>query len=100
MNLFNILVYIPVLTTNENKQKILLIISSDIIVIQAYTSVGKAGLNLRDHRDLAMHMNTLVFHTKMVDYLDELLVETSDLSIYWWVFKFCYTFDSLANINY
>ena len=50
---------------------------------QAYTSVGKAGVNLRDHRELAKHINTVIFHTKMVDYLDEMLVETSDLSIYW-----------------
>ena len=51
--------------------------------LQAYTSVAKAGLMLKDHRDLARHMNTIIFHTKMVDYLDEMLVETSDLSIYW-----------------
>ncbi len=38
---------------------------------------------LRDHRDLGKHMNTIIFHSKMVDYLDEMLVETSDLSIYW-----------------
>ena len=53
--------------------------------LEAYTSVAKAGLVLRDHRDLARHMNTIIFHTKMVDYLDEILVETSDLSIYWLV---------------
>ena len=52
---------------------------------QAYTSMGKAGIILRDHKDLAKHMNTIVFHTKMVDYLDEMLVETSDLSMYWLV---------------
>ena len=51
---------------------------------QAYTSVSRGGgLQLRDHKDLARHMNTVVFHTKMVDYLDELLRETSDLSLYW-----------------
>ena len=53
--------------------------------LQAYTSVAKAGLMIRDHRDLARHMNTIIFHTKMVDYLDEILVESSDLSIYWLV---------------
>ena len=52
---------------------------------QAYTSVGKAALILKDHIDLAKHMNTICFHTKMVDYLDQLVVETSDLSLYWWV---------------
>ncbi len=50
---------------------------------QAYTSVSKGGLMVRDHRDLARHMNTIIFHTKMVDYLDEILVEASDISIYW-----------------
>ena len=52
---------------------------------QAYSSVDRANLHLREHKDLARHINTLVFHTKMVDYLDEMLVATSDLSIYWYV---------------
>lgn len=30
-------------------------------------------------------MNTIIFHTKMVDSLVEMLVETSDLSIFWYV---------------
>lgn len=51
--------------------------------LQAYTSIAKTSLFIKDHKDLAKHMNTVVFHTKMVDYLDEMLVETSDLSIYW-----------------
>jgi len=38
---------------------------------------------LLEHKDLAKHINTLVYHSRMVDSLDELLVETSDLSIYW-----------------
>lgn len=50
--------------------------------LQAYASVSKAGLVLRDHQDLAKHMNTVVFHTKMVDYLDEMINECGDLSIY------------------
>ncbi|KAL3842215.1 hypothetical protein ACJMK2_020254 [Sinanodonta woodiana] len=50
--------------------------------LQAYTSVGKAGLILKDHQDLARHLNTVICHTKMVDYLDELLNEVADLSIY------------------
>lgn len=28
-------------------------------------------------------MNTIIFHTKMVDSLVEMLVETSDLSVFW-----------------
>ncbi|XP_059172077.1 membrane-associated protein Hem-like [Physella acuta] len=50
--------------------------------LQAYTSVNKAGLELKNHQELAKHMNTVVFHTKMVDYLDEMINETGDLSIY------------------
>ncbi|KAK2153078.1 hypothetical protein LSH36_308g01013 [Paralvinella palmiformis] len=50
--------------------------------LQAYSSVNKAGLVIKDHHSLAKHINTIVFHTKMVDYLDEMLIETSDLSIY------------------
>merc|ERR1719239_762535 len=50
--------------------------------LQAYTSVSKAGLELRNHHDLGRHMNTVVFHTKMVDFLDEMINETGDLSIY------------------
>ncbi|XP_076471600.1 nck-associated protein 1-like isoform X3 [Babylonia areolata] len=50
--------------------------------LQAYTSVSKAGLMLRDHQDLGKHMNTVIFHTKMVDYLDEMINECGDLSVY------------------
>ncbi|RXN11053.1 nck-associated 1 isoform X3 [Labeo rohita] len=48
----------------------------------AYTSVSKASLGLADHRELGKMMNTIIFHTKMVDSLVEMLVETSDLSIF------------------
>ncbi|XP_035233836.1 membrane-associated protein Hem-like isoform X1 [Stegodyphus dumicola] len=50
--------------------------------LQAYSSVAKYPLNLHEHRELASLMNTIVFHTKVVDFLDELLIETSDLSIF------------------
>ncbi|MGH0150443.1 UNVERIFIED_CONTAM: hypothetical protein FKN15_045530 [Acipenser sinensis] len=51
-------------------------------LVQAYTSVSKASLGLADHRELGKMMNTIIFHTKMVDSLVEMLVETSDLSIF------------------
>ncbi|KAG7283591.1 hypothetical protein CRUP_026518 [Coryphaenoides rupestris] len=51
--------------------------------LQAYTSVSKASLGLVDHKELGKMMNTIIFHTKMVDSLVEMLVETSDLSIFW-----------------
>uniref|UniRef100_A0A8C0HL36 Nck-associated protein 1 n=1 Tax=Buteo japonicus TaxID=224669 RepID=A0A8C0HL36_9AVES len=52
------------------------------VSFQAYTSVSKASLSLADHRELGKMMNTIIFHTKMVDSLVEMLVETSDLSIF------------------
>jgi NCK-associated protein 1 len=55
----------------------------DWMRLQAYTSVSKAQLLLSENRDLASLLDTVAFHTKMVDYLDEILVETSDLSIFW-----------------
>uniref|UniRef100_A0A3B5K241 Nck-associated protein 1 n=1 Tax=Takifugu rubripes TaxID=31033 RepID=A0A3B5K241_TAKRU len=50
--------------------------------LQAYTSVSKASLGLADHKELGKMMNTIIFHTKMVDSLVDMLVETSDLSIF------------------
>ncbi|XP_014204740.1 membrane-associated protein Hem [Copidosoma floridanum] len=50
--------------------------------IQAYLSVGKSSFKLADNRELASFMDTTIFHTKMVDSLDNVLVETSDLSIF------------------
>ncbi|XP_071795826.1 nck-associated protein 1-like isoform X3 [Asterias amurensis] len=50
--------------------------------LQAYTSVRKATLILTENHELARTMNTIVFHTIMVDDLDEILNETSDLSIF------------------
>ncbi|KAG9340612.1 hypothetical protein JZ751_021168 [Albula glossodonta] len=52
----------------------------DWLRLQAYTSVCKAPLPLRDYPDLAKIMNMTEFHTKMMDSLEELLHETSDLS--------------------
>uniref|UniRef100_A0A4W5RUB7 Nck-associated protein 1 n=1 Tax=Hucho hucho TaxID=62062 RepID=A0A4W5RUB7_9TELE len=50
--------------------------------LQAYTSVSKASLGIAVHRELGKMMNTIIFHTKMVDSLVEMLVETSDISIF------------------
>ncbi|KAL4635490.1 nck-associated protein 1 isoform X3 [Arapaima gigas] len=50
--------------------------------LQAYTSVSKASLGIADHQELGKMMNTIIFHTKMVDSLVEMLEETSDLSIF------------------
>ncbi|KAM4644108.1 LOW QUALITY PROTEIN: nck-associated protein 1-like [Amazona ochrocephala] len=48
--------------------------------LQAYTSVSKAALPLGSHPDVAHAMNLIVFHTKLLDSLEELLEEVSDLS--------------------
>lgn len=60
--------------------------------VQAYcSSVGSSSgynsnsskLNLFEHRQLASQLDTAAHHTRMVDYLDEMLVDTSDLSLFW-----------------
>jgi NCK-associated protein 1 len=49
---------------------------------QAYTSVSKLPFSLMKHTVLAKAMNTISLHSKLVDYIDELLVETSDMSLF------------------
>lgn len=51
--------------------------------LQTNAASSKYTLNLEGRSDLAILMNTIVFHTKMVDYLDKVLQETSDLSVFW-----------------
>ncbi|KAK6318722.1 hypothetical protein J4Q44_G00099330 [Coregonus suidteri] len=53
----------------------------DWLRLQTYTSVSKAPLSLKDYPDLAKVMNMTQFHTKMLDNVEEMLHETSDLSI-------------------
>uniref|UniRef100_H2LJW4 NCK associated protein 1 like n=1 Tax=Oryzias latipes TaxID=8090 RepID=H2LJW4_ORYLA len=53
----------------------------DWLRLQAYTSVIKAPLPLKEYPDLAKVMNMIQFHTKMVDSMEEMLQETSELSI-------------------
>ncbi|XP_065218570.1 membrane-associated protein Hem isoform X1 [Planococcus citri] len=50
--------------------------------LQAYTSLSKSQLFLFDNRDIANLLDNVFFHIKMVDYLDEMLVDVSDLSIF------------------
>ncbi|XP_053564242.1 nck-associated protein 1-like [Bombina bombina] len=50
--------------------------------LQAYTSIAKAPLSLKDNPDLGKVMNLIMFHTWMLDSIDEILMETSDLSIF------------------
>ncbi|KAI3369922.1 hypothetical protein L3Q82_024728, partial [Scortum barcoo] len=53
----------------------------DWLRLQAYTSVNKATLPIKDYTDLPKVMNMIQFHTRMVDSLEELLHETSEVSI-------------------
>lgn len=45
--------------------------------------MNKAPLPIKDYPDLAKVMNVIQFHTKMVDSVEELLQETSEVSILW-----------------
>lgn len=50
--------------------------------LQAYTSTQQSKLRLLEIKSLGQLMDMVQFHTKMVDNLDEMLRETSDLSIF------------------
>jgi NCK-associated protein 1 len=50
---------------------------------QTYSSVSKLPFSILKHTSLAKTMNTIVFHSKLVDHIDEILQETSDLSLLW-----------------
>ncbi|XP_047438641.1 nck-associated protein 1-like [Mugil cephalus] len=54
----------------------------DWLRLQAYTSVNKAPLPLKEYPDLAKVMNMTEFHTRMVDSLEEMMQETSEVSIF------------------
>ena len=49
--------------------------------LQSYLSSGKSPV-LEKQRELAALLNTVSFHTQMVDNLDEMIIETSDLSLF------------------
>ncbi|XP_034022052.1 nck-associated protein 1-like [Thalassophryne amazonica] len=53
----------------------------DWMRLQVYTSVNKAPLPIKDYPDLAKVMNMIQFHTRMVDSIEEMLQETSDVFI-------------------
>ena len=55
--------------------------------LQSYLSSGKSNV-LEQQRDLAALLNTISFHTRMVDNLDEMIIETSDLSLFCFYSKF------------
>lgn len=47
--------------------------------------MAKAPLQLREAPDLGRVMNLIIFHTRLLDGLGELLAETSDLSALWYL---------------
>lgn len=47
--------------------------------------MAKAPLHLHENPDLAKVMNLIVFHSRMLDSVEKMLVETSDLSTFWYV---------------
>lgn len=53
------------------------------LLFQAYTSVRGASPELKENKDLAVLMNNVSFHSKLVDAPERLLNEISDLSIFW-----------------
>lgn len=54
----------------------------DWMRLQAYTSVRGASPELKENKDLAVLMNNVSFHSKLVDAPERLLNEISDLSIF------------------
>uniref|UniRef100_A0A8R1DFA0 Membrane-associated protein gex-3 n=1 Tax=Caenorhabditis japonica TaxID=281687 RepID=A0A8R1DFA0_CAEJA len=67
---------------NINSDTDLRALRLDWFRFQAWTSPARSHFHLSKNRPFAVMMNTSVFHLKMIDLLDEMLRETSDLSIY------------------
>lgn len=70
-------------TADAQSQSSMKCYSRSVCTLQAYTSIGKAPLALKDYPDLAKVMNMAQFHTRMMDNVNELLCETADLSNLW-----------------
>ncbi|CAH8495980.1 unnamed protein product [Schistosoma guineensis] len=54
----------------------------DWLRLQACLSCEASAASLSDYRRLVEHINSTILHTKLVDYLDELLRLVSDMSIF------------------
>ena len=50
--------------------------------LQSYLSAGRSPTLMVNQKELAALLNTISFHTQMVDDLDEMIVNTSDLSLF------------------
>uniref|UniRef100_A0A8C1GFQ8 Nck-associated protein 1 n=1 Tax=Cyprinus carpio TaxID=7962 RepID=A0A8C1GFQ8_CYPCA len=73
---------------NELVQNLSVCPEDESIIMSSFVNtMTSLSINANDdvflhHRELGKMMNTIIFHTKMVDSLVEMLVETSDLSIF------------------
>ncbi|CAH8612598.1 unnamed protein product [Dicrocoelium dendriticum] len=54
----------------------------DWLRLQASMCCKDAPVKLAEHRRLVEHLHSTIFHTKLVDYIDELLRLVSDLSVF------------------
>ncbi|KJH45943.1 hypothetical protein DICVIV_08021 [Dictyocaulus viviparus] len=73
--------------TSINSDTDLRALRLDWFRFQAKTSMARSTFMLSKNRKLAVVMNTNVFHLKMIDLQDEMIRETSDLSVYCFYIK-------------
>jgi NCK-associated protein 1 len=67
----------------ENNESInLKALRLDWFRFQTYTSVQRGAFSLMKNSSLAKLMNAIELHSKLVDNIDEILMETSDLSLF------------------
>ena len=55
----------------------------DLLRFQSFTSSSNVSFFLLDNPDLARIINSIMFHSKLVDSIESLLLETSDLSLFY-----------------
>lgn len=78
----NTIASLSVKQVEENESFNFLPLRLDWFRLQSYMSTSKSPMNIIDNKELAQFLDMVQFHTKMVDNLDEVLTETSDLSIF------------------
>lgn len=50
--------------------------------LQSYIACGKGNSQLESFKAVSALLNTITFHTRMVDSLEDLLADTSELSVF------------------
>ena len=58
----------------------------DWLRMQASMSSARSNVQLRENARLASHLNTIALYTRLIDELEPLLQDTSDLSLFWCAF--------------